>query len=303
MNNAHAVANSLTWGPDGWLYGAQGSTVTANIRGIEFQQGIWRYHPATKRFELFAEGGGNTWGIDLDRDGNLFAGGNTLEPLCHHVQGGYYIKGWGKHGPLHNPYTYGFFTAMKHSGYLGNGLTGGFSLYQGGSFPAGFEGVAIYPQIRQSAARWAHVKPRGSTFETEFGGDFILSEDPGFRPVDSCVGPDAALYVADWYDYHISHRDPYDVTKYYPARNRDGRIWKVAIPGTASKPVFTGTPLRKRSGKELVGLLSNANEWYVRQARQILGERHDKSILPELQEMIFARASPEVALAALGLTT
>ena len=67
MEDAHAFANSLTWGPDGWLYGAQGSTVTANIRGIEFQQGIWRYHPRTKEFELFAEGGGNTWGIDFDR--------------------------------------------------------------------------------------------------------------------------------------------------------------------------------------------------------------------------------------------
>ncbi len=44
----------------------------------------------------------------------MFVGGNTLEPLCHHIQGGYYIKGWGKHGPLHNPYTYGFFPAMKH---------------------------------------------------------------------------------------------------------------------------------------------------------------------------------------------
>ncbi len=229
----------------------------------------------------------------------MFAGGNTLEPLCHHVQGGYYIKGWGKHGPLHNPYTYGFFTAVKHSGYLGNGLTGGFSLYQGGDFPAGFEGVAIYPQIRQSAMRWSHVKPKGATFETEFGGDFILSEDPGFRPVDSCVGPDGALYVADWYDFHVSHRDPHDVRKYYPARNRDGRIWKVAMPGAASKPVFTGIPLRKRSSKELVGLLSNKNEWYVRQARAILGERQDKSILPELKEMIFAAPSQEVTLAAL----
>ncbi|MEZ6048223.1 MAG: hypothetical protein R3C11_22125 [Planctomycetaceae bacterium] len=38
MEDAHAFANSLTWGPDGWLYGVQGSTVTANIRGIEFQQ-------------------------------------------------------------------------------------------------------------------------------------------------------------------------------------------------------------------------------------------------------------------------
>src|SRR3989454_5965059 len=42
MEDAHAVANSLTWGPDGWLYGAQGSTVTAHIRDLEFQQGIWR---------------------------------------------------------------------------------------------------------------------------------------------------------------------------------------------------------------------------------------------------------------------
>jgi glucose/arabinose dehydrogenase len=44
MEDSHAFANSLQWGPDGWLYGAHGSTVTANIRGIEFQQGIWRWH-------------------------------------------------------------------------------------------------------------------------------------------------------------------------------------------------------------------------------------------------------------------
>ena len=39
LEDAHAVVNSLQWGPDGWLYGAQGSTVTADIRGIGFQQG------------------------------------------------------------------------------------------------------------------------------------------------------------------------------------------------------------------------------------------------------------------------
>ena len=69
MEDAHSVANSLTWGPDGWLYGCQGSTVTANIRGTEFQQGVWRYHPLTHEFELFCEGGGNSWGLDFDRHG------------------------------------------------------------------------------------------------------------------------------------------------------------------------------------------------------------------------------------------
>ena len=42
MHDAQSLANHLTWGPDGWLYGVQGSTVTSNIRGIEFQQGVWR---------------------------------------------------------------------------------------------------------------------------------------------------------------------------------------------------------------------------------------------------------------------
>src|SRR5205085_10571191 len=32
LEDTHAVASSLTWGPDGWIYGAQGSTCTAKVR-------------------------------------------------------------------------------------------------------------------------------------------------------------------------------------------------------------------------------------------------------------------------------
>jgi glucose/arabinose dehydrogenase len=67
LEDTHAVANSLTWGPDGWLYGANGSTTHCYITrpGLDktpmhFKgQAIWRYHPVDKRFEIFAEGGGN----------------------------------------------------------------------------------------------------------------------------------------------------------------------------------------------------------------------------------------------------
>ena len=58
LEDTHSVANSLRWGPDGWLYGAQGSTVTGNVwvHGADgkplhakalYSQGqnIWRYHP------------------------------------------------------------------------------------------------------------------------------------------------------------------------------------------------------------------------------------------------------------------
>lgn len=298
MEDAHAFANSLTWGPDGWLYGAQGSTVTANIRGIEFQQGIWRYHVRTKRFELFAEGGGNTWGIDFDRQGRLFAGGNTTEPLCHHVQGAYYIKGFGKHGPLHNPFAFGYFNPVKHVGFLGSALTGGAVIYHGGLLPERFDGAVIYPNLRANAMRVSRLEPRGSTFETHFQEDFAVSSDVWFRPVDCLVGPDGALYAADWCDVNISHTSPKDRSQWYPPSRTDGRIWRFAPTGAKPQPLGP-LGLEKRAGSELVALLDHPNAWYSREARRILGERQDPEILGALNERLVNAASETSALEAL----
>jgi putative membrane-bound dehydrogenase-like protein len=298
MEDAHAFANSLTWGPDGWLYGAQGSTVTANIRGIEFQQGIWRYHPRTREFELFAEGGGNTWGIDFDRHGQLFAGGNTTEPLCHHVQGGYYIKSFGKHGALHNPYALGYINPVKHKGFLGSALTGGFVIYQGGLLPERFTDAVIYPNLRVNAMRVSRLQLEGSTFNTVFQEDFLLSSDRWFRPVKSLVGPDGALYVADWYDYNISHTDPKNRSQWYQPSRDTGRIWRVIPEG--SKPRADGKwPLSKLTSDELVDLLKHRNEWYVREARRILMERRDPTVCPRLERLVQDNQDGRLALEAL----
>src|SRR4029077_18692529 len=34
MEDTHSVVNSLRWGPDGWLYAAQGSTVTGRVKRL-----------------------------------------------------------------------------------------------------------------------------------------------------------------------------------------------------------------------------------------------------------------------------
>ncbi|HLJ11711.1 MAG TPA: PVC-type heme-binding CxxCH protein [Planctomycetaceae bacterium] len=298
MEDAHAFANSLTWGPDGWLYGAQGSTVTADIRGIGFQQGIWRYHPRWDQFELFSEGGGNTWGVEFDRFGNLFPAGNTAEPLEHHVQGAYLVKGFGKHGPLHNPHTYGYFQPVHHEGYLGDSLSGGAVIYQGGAFPERFNGACICPHTRHSACRWTTIETRGSTFVTRHAGDFVTSEDIWFRPVDMTVGPDGAVYIADWYDYNISHSSPKNRSEWYQPSRLDGRVWRVAPPGLA--PVASNSfDLSQKTSAELIELLSHANDWYAREARRILAERCDHSVIPALSAM--ALESPDQRLALEGL--
>jgi putative heme-binding domain-containing protein len=297
MEDAHAYANSLTWGPDGWLYGAQGSTVTAKIRGVEFQQGIWRYHPRTDRFELFAEGGGNEWGVEFDRHGNLFGAGNEPEPVIHYVQGAYYVKGFGKHGPLHNPYTFGYFQPVKHVGYLGDSLSGGTVIYQGGAFPERYRNACISPHTRHSAVRWATIHRSGSTFTTRFAGDFLTSANKCFRPVDQTVGPDGNLYVADWYDVNISHSDPRDRSKWYVPQRKDGRIYRVSAKGVPYRA--EKFDLTKRSSDALVDLLAHPNDWYARRARRLLGERRDPSVYPRLRRLLFEGKDDALALQAL----
>ncbi len=279
MEDAHAFPNSLQWGPDGWLYGAQGSTVTSNVRGIEFQQGIWRYHPRTKEFELFAEGGGNTWGVDFDRHGNLLAGTNWGgQALLHQVQGGYYVKGFGKHGPLHNPHTFGYFEHVPYQGFKGGHVTCGGIVYTGDSFPEQYRNQYIACNLLSNALYWHRLEAKGSTFAAKHGGDLAMTADTWFRPVDLLVGPDGSVYVADWCDKRANHVDPvdnWDRTK--------GRIYKIEANGTKPVKEFN---LDKLASKDLLPLLKHPNDWYTREARRILAERRDNAVIPDLTKLV-----------------
>jgi putative membrane-bound dehydrogenase-like protein len=297
MEDAHAFANSLTWGPDGWLYGAQGSTVTARVRGLEFQQGIWRYHPMTREFELFSEGGGNTWGLDFDERGEIIAGTNFDDKMLHQVQGAYYVKNFGKHGGLHNPYAYGYFGHVPYTGYRGAHISIGGIVYQGGAFPAPFDAAYIFGNTLDHAVYWATLKPQGSSFTAEFAGALLKTGDELFRPVDCEAGPDGAVYIADWCDKRASHLDPLDTWD-----RSNGRIYRVKPAGAT--PVFPrgiqpGFDLEKLSSDILVSLLSVPNDWFVRQARLLLAQRHDPSVLTRLRKQVADNSKPRLALESL----
>jgi len=127
LEDTHSVANSLMFAPDGWLYGVNGSTTTATVithlgdqPPLAYEgQCVWRYHPEEHRFEIFAEGGGNPFGLEIDAAGEIFSGTNWGDTRgMHYVQGAYGVKNWGKHGPLTNPYAFGFF---NHMGFAGDG--------------------------------------------------------------------------------------------------------------------------------------------------------------------------------------
>ena len=289
MQDAHATVNSMTWGPDGWLYGAQGSTVTARIRGYEFQQGIWRYHPRTRIFEVFAEGGGNTWGLDFDATGNAFGSSNGAYVTFHMIQGGYYLKGFAKHGPLHNPHAYGYFGPITYHGpKVGGHVTPGGIIYKGDALPASFRGTFIGGNLLSNAVYWHELKRDGSTYSGRHGGTLIDARDHWFRPIDLLTGPDAAVYVVDWYDKRAAHLDPRDTWD-----RTNGRIYHVFYGERRRVPPFD---LAKRSSAELIALRDSPNDWFAAEARRILAERRDSSVVTVLKQYITSDRDETVAL-------
>jgi putative membrane-bound dehydrogenase-like protein len=289
LQDAHATVNSLSWGPDGWLYGAQGSTVTARIRGHEFQQAIWRYHPRSRRFEVFAEGGGNTWGLDFDATGNAFGSSNGAYITFHMVQGGYYLKGFAKHGPLHNPHAYGYFGPVTYHGpKRGGHVTPGGIIYEGDLFPANFRGTFIAGNLLANAVYWHELQHDGSTFAGRHGGTLIDARDRWFRPIDLLLGPDASVYVVDWYDKRASHLDPRDNWD-----RSNGRIYRVTYGPRRKVAPFD---LAKRTSAELVHLRTSANDWYAATTRRILAERQDQSIVASLESMLSSDRDETLAL-------
>ena len=298
MDDTHSLANSLQWGPDGWLYGAAGSTSTCKIKNparptevIEFQQGIWRYHPTTKRFELFSEGGGNTYGLDFDKHGQAIASTNWGGfAMLHQMQGAYYVKGFSKHGPLHNPHTYGYFEHVPYTGFKGGHVTAGGIVYQADAYPPEYRDQFIGANLLSNGVYWHKMEAVKSSFKASHGGELIEANDPWFRPIDCLQGPDGSVYIVDFYDPRAAHLDPVDNWD-----KTNGRVYKLEYKGTPKLPPFD---LSRKASAELVDLLKHPNKWWRNEARRLLAERQDKSVHPKLRQMVLGEKG-DLALEAL----
>ena len=286
LEDTHSVANSLRWGPDGWLYAAQGSTVSGQVvvagtgkpANHSMGQLIWRYHPEQRTYEVFAEGGGNTFGVEIDARGRTFSGTNGGNSRgYHYVQGGYARKGFGKHGALSNPYAFGYFAAMKHNQVPR--FTHNFVIYEGDTLPGRYRGQLFGIEPLQGQVVLSSVSRDGSTFQTRDVTRPVRTDDQWFRPVDIKLGPDGAIYIADLYEQRIDH------SSHFAGRvTRDsGRVYRLTHP---TKPRQQPFDYGRLSSRELVEVLKHPNRWHRQQALRLLGDRRDQSLIPLLLERI-----------------
>ncbi len=290
LEDLHAVANGLRWGPDGWLYGYQGSTTTATVsrpgldeEGLHFKgQNLWRYHPESKRFELFAEGGHNHFGVALDSEGRMFTGSNGGLIGFHQVQGGYTWKSWAKHGELTNPYAYGFFMGMEDHSTRAK-LSQGLVSYNAPQFPAEFQNAIFTARALKRCISVANLQPKGSTFSAHEFLQLLETDDQHFRPVAMAQGPDGALYIADWHDTNITWSVSAETDRIL---RETGRIYRVTHG--ANEPYapfdFGTAPI-----EEVVATLGHPNKWYRETALRVLYDRKDASAIPALEKILWQK--------------
>ncbi|MEI8366951.1 MAG: PVC-type heme-binding CxxCH protein [Planctomycetia bacterium] len=293
IEDSHSIANNLRWGPDGWLYAAQGSTVTSRVRRpgadgaqvLSTGQCIWRYHPPTGRYEIFAEGGGNAFGVEFDASGRLLSGHNGGDTRgFHYVQGGFSRKGFEKHGELSNPFAFGFFEPISHHSAprFTHALAVNDAPALGEKYAGSLFGVApLQGQVVRSA-----IRPDRSSLATQDVDIPLACDDSWFRPVDIQLGPDGALYVCDFYEQRIDH------ASHYQGRiDRDrGRIWRLAAAGAhpAQLPNLT-----RDDGAALVDRLSDPNRWIRQTALLELAHRQPAGARDRVARLLLGpRAGP-----------
>ncbi len=137
----------------------------------------------------------------------------------------------------------------------------------------------------------AERRAQGSTFETTDIGIPLRSDDLTFRPVFLCNAPDGSMVIADFCEEFIAHGQNYQ-GQIDPG---SGRIYRLRGKG---RVLTSDNNLEEKTSAELVRALDAPNLWHRQTAARLLGQRADRSVLPELLATM-RTAAPHPALDAL----
>ncbi|MDM4015160.1 PVC-type heme-binding CxxCH protein [Roseiconus lacunae] len=282
INDRHETLNSFIWGPDGWLYGCHGVFTQSQVGkpGCDDSQrqfidgGIWRFHPVTKKYEVYARGLSNPWGFDFDRHGQGFATCCVIPHLFHIVQGGVYHK---QSRPHINPYVYDDIKTIRDHTHLS--AHGGARFYLADAFPSEYHDRLFMCNIHEHAVLTDVMERRGSSFVGKHGDDFMPTNDLAWVGFSVEIGPEGGVYLLDWHDTDVCGN-----AINFP---ESGRVYRI-MPEDA-KPIERPN-LSALSDRQLADLQSHPNDWYVRQARVLL---HHRSVNGTLDRVAVAHALAE----------
>ena len=292
--DTHELPNSLTWGPDGFLYGLNGVFNYSHVKypessphakkypeGFPFTCAMFRINPRTWEFQVFAEGTSNPWGIAWDHEGSAFLSACVIDHLWHIVETGYYHR----QGGPYPPFTWKLGSIVKHQHQMAAYC--GIHYFDSDAYPEEYRGQLYMGNIHGGCINVDTLERAGSTYFAKPRPDFLTANDVWFMPIAQKTGPDGCLYVLDWYDryhcYQDARRDPAGIDRLH------GRLYRIRYKNTPRAPKFN---LAKESDEELIERLKSPNVYYRDIAQRLLSERNHAEANAKLEQLVVAENTP-----------
>lgn len=260
FRDTHGMSSSYWLWFDGWVYGTHGYSNPSEVRDrqgrvTKLQSGnTYRFRPDGSEFQLYVHGQTNPFGLAFDARGDLYTADSHSKPVYLLIPRGYYEGISREHDGL------GFAPAITTDDH-GSSAIAGLAHYSAAHFPPEFRdnlfnGNPVTRRINRARLEW-----RGSTPQAARQPDFLTSDDPAFRPVQVKLGPDGALWIADFYNPIIGH---YEVPLTHPSRDRThGRIWRIVWrgldPAERSHPLPTLPDLTRMNLTALAARMMDPN--------------------------------------------
>ena len=275
--DTHHIVHTFRWGPDQALYFNQSIYIHSHLEtphGVKRLNGggIWRFRPETTELEVFVRGFVNTVGPPL----------RQVRPVAHHRRGlrrrrqPRHPRRVLRHGRRRD-------TPADSGMNPGSPKHCGLEVLSGRHLPDDWQGNVITNDFRGHRVCRFVLRDAASSYESREMKEVIKTNHPAFRPIDVKMGPDGAIYIADWYNPIIQHGE---VDFRDPRRDKThGRIWRVTAKG---RPLVEKPKLVDASVPELLEQLKSPEGWTREKAKRVLKERGKDAVLPELAKWVAA---------------
>ena len=265
--DTHHIIHTLHWGIDGRLYFHQTIYIHSHLETpwglVRANSGVaFAYDPNTERLEVHSKGLVNAWGQQEDAAGQTFLTSGADGTGVHWAfPGAAFPPSEGARrlvGSI-SPGSYPKFSGLE---LINSPLFG--PDWQGNAITCDFRAHRI---VRFGFNDFSSEATPKSGYVTKELPDVVRTSDVAFRPITVKMGPDGALYVADWTNPIINHGE---VDFRDPRRDKiSGRIWRI-VPETA-KPL-AWQPVLGQPTKELLANLLSPNRWTFEQSRRELAK-------------------------------
>lgn len=287
--DTHHILHSIKGGPDGNLYFNQSVYIHSHIEtpfGVRrlMGTGVWQYQPRTGRLEVFSMGQVNPWGHIFDDWGQSFTTDGAYGEGINYVFPGATFRCLPNQLPR-------ILTGMNP----GQPKQCGLAQITGSHFAAEWQGQLITCDFRGHRVNRFALSDAASGYRSQQLPDLMSSTHGSFRPVDVNIGPDGAIYLADWFNPIIQHGEVD-----FRDERRDqvhGRIWRVTMKDRKPTPVVN---LQKLENNPLLEQLLSPDQSLRYWAKQEIKSRKIPNLQNLLETFLKKNATPAATMEALS---